>query len=95
MTGNTQTISTTAVVVIPISNTGNRDNPRTLLIQNIDAANPVFLGGPEGLTASNGFRLASGESISFELQLYEQIFAIVPVTDVEIRYWILNAGESP
>lgn len=36
------------------------------LIQNLDGANPIFIGPDNGVTAANGFRLSSGQSMELD-----------------------------
>ncbi len=82
ITGNTQSITTTAAAVFSPTNRG-----RSVIIQNIDSSNPVYIGGSSSttLTAANGFRLAAGESFTTDLPPFTEIYAISGGT-VEIRF---------
>lgn len=44
---------------------GNASNPLPTIIQNMDATNTVYLGGP-GVTTANGFPLIAGASLPIE-----------------------------
>ena len=38
----------------------------SVLIQNLDAANPIFIGPDNGVTAGNGFRIGPGDSVELD-----------------------------
>ncbi len=86
--GNTLTVDTTAggVVVAAAANYA-----RTVIVQNIDATNPIFIGGSSGLTADNGYRIAAGESFPVDLAPLVVLHAI-SAGSVEARFLILEVA---
>lgn len=60
-----------------------------ITIQNLDGANPVYLGG-EGVTSSDfGYRLSAGAAISFELPATDAIYAYSD-NEVEVAVLMTN-----
>lgn len=94
ISSNLNTISTTPEVLVPASNTGERNYPRSVIIKNVDGSNPVTFGpnADVALTHLNGMVLAAGEWASFDLQSWEEIYAVVETTDVIVRVLVFNAG---
>ena len=88
LTGNTLTVDTTAGGVQVVASASYQ---RTLVIQNIDSANPIFLGGTSSaaLTAANGFRIAAGESFSVDIPPFSEIYAI-SAGSVEARFLVVD-----
>lgn len=90
ISGNTFTATTSAAEIIPAAN-----HHRSVAIQNIDSINPLYIGGHTGaaLTAANGWRLAAGESIAFDLHPLASIYAISGGT-VEGRFLVVEGISS-
>jgi hypothetical protein len=89
ITGNTQTATTSSVELVGASTSGSVGFPRTVLIQNVDTTNPVYIGSNSGLTAANGFRIAAGESVSLDM-LGVEVLHVIASTNVEVRFLIFN-----
>lgn len=65
------------VICTPVAGAGPND-PTPFLIQNTDAANSVFLGGPD-VTASGaklGYQLTAGSALPFSLFSSDTLYAI-------------------
>jgi hypothetical protein len=90
LTGNTQSITTTSAVVAAQTNYS-----RTVVIQNIDPTNPIYIGGSSGavLTAANGFRIAAGESFAVDLPPFTEVYAISGGT-VEARFLVFDGVQG-
>lgn len=74
LTGNTFTVTSTAQRLVAKSDRGWR----TVVVLNTDSTNPVYIGGhgTADLTASNGFRLAAGQSFSIDLHPAAELWAV-------------------
>jgi hypothetical protein len=83
LTGNTLSVTGTAAEVA-----GKTSYHRTLVIQNIDSADPVYIGGSSGLTTSNGYRIAAGEAFSVDLPPFTEVYVIG--SSEEIRYLLFD-----
>lgn len=86
VTGNTASLNTSATAIFsPVS------YKRTVIIQNVDSTNPVFIGGEStaSLTTANGFRIAAGESFATDLPPFTEIYGIAGQA-TEIRYLALD-----
>lgn len=71
------TIGTVATLII------QAEKDLSILIRN-DAADPVYLGGPEVLT-STGFTVPSGEAISLDLKGNDRLWGIA-TTNTVVQY---------
>jgi hypothetical protein len=54
---------------------GSSNQPLPILIENLDAANAVYLGG-SGVTTSTGLTLAAGGSLTFNVVGSDSLYAI-------------------
>jgi hypothetical protein len=77
-------VSTTAVEIAgPLINPLNRN--RTVRIQNTDASTAMFVGPTNGVTATNGFRVAAGETLELPLLNNASVWAITSAGTVDVR----------
>ena len=89
LTGNVLSVDTTAGGVVVVAADTHH---RTVIIQNLDSSNAIFLGGSSGLTADNGFRVAAGESFTIDLHPLAVLHAISAGT-VSCRF-LVETGVS-
>jgi len=64
-------------------NRGSATAPSQVLVQNLDAVLPVFVGGSD-VTSVNGFRLAPGTHASFVL-VQEGLWGVVTSGTADVR----------
>ena len=72
-------IGTTAAVIVAA---GTRSS---VVIQNLDASNDLYVGFDASVTASNGFHLASNDSIKFDDYL-GPVYGIGSASDTDVRF---------
>lgn len=72
--GNTYTVTGTAQRIVAPSDRGWR----TVIIQNTDSTNPIYIGGHATavLTTATGLRIAAGESVTIDLHPVAEVYAI-------------------
>lgn len=89
ITGNVLSVDTTAGGVVVV---GEDTHHRTVIIQNLDSTNPVYVGGSSGLTTANGFRVAAGESFTIDVHPLAVLHAVA-ATAVSCRF-LVETGVS-
>lgn len=83
ITGNTLSVTSTATAIVSPSS-----SHRSVVVQNIDTVDPVYLGGGTGLTTSNGFRIAAGESLAVDIPPLAELYVIG--SSEEIRFLVFD-----
>lgn len=85
----TITVGSSATEVINTDTSGDRGNPRQILVHNEDTAD-IFLGFSSSVTTANGMPLAPGEKLSFDFNFIDELFAISAAGSADLRYMILH-----
>lgn len=91
-TASVGNVATSLTAFATDNSRGDADGETTsrVVITNESATDPIYLGGP-GVTAGDyGKKLAGGASITLDLMISDEVFAIGPATPVTVRVMLLG-----
>jgi hypothetical protein len=81
-----QTVETTGSVNLAngIYPAGNASAPRPIIIENLDAANPVYLGTDASVASNTGLTLVHGGTLTFNIIGNETLYGLAGTANVAV-----------